>query len=53
MGDHPVTTFLNWASAVSVLGTLLGWLPQIAAALGMFWYCILIYEYFWGRGRAR
>jgi hypothetical protein len=46
MSDHPgVSYVLNWASAVSIMGTLVGWLPEIAAGLGGIWYCVLLYEY--------
>ena len=50
MSDHPVNTIMNWASAISVIGTLVGWLPQITAGVALIWYCILIYEYLRGRG---
>ena len=32
-------------AAGGVISTLMGWLPPIAAALGILWYIICIYEY--------
>lgn len=32
-----------------VLGSLAGWLPPIAAALGIVWYCVLLYDRFYGK----
>ena len=54
MSDHPaVVAFLNWASAASVIGTLLGILPHIAAALGVIWYLILIWDHFAKKRKAK
>jgi hypothetical protein len=47
MHDHPmITSFFNWLSAFSVVGSLLGILPHVAAALGVIWYCVLLYDRF-------
>jgi TctA family transporter len=46
MSDHPV---INMGAIASVLGSLVGWLPPIAAALGIIWYCVLIYDRFFGK----
>lgn len=40
---------LDAASAVAILTSLVGWLPPIAAALGIAWYCVQFYDRFWGR----
>jgi hypothetical protein len=49
MSDQQLNAALNIGSAATVIGSLAGWLPPIAAALGIIWYCIQIYE--WARGR--
>lgn len=36
-------------SASAIVLSLVGWLPPIAAALGIIWYCILIYDRFFSR----
>ena len=43
-GPAVVQTTLNTAGAASIVGTLLGWLPPLAAALGAIWFAIQIYE---------
>lgn len=53
MNNHPVETAFNWAAGLSVVGTIVGWLPAAAAMLGVIWYCILIYDRFYGRDRYR
>lgn len=39
-----VKPYMNWAAAGSVVATIAGWLPALAALLGAIWYCILIYD---------
>lgn len=51
MSEHPVSSFMNWASALSVAGTLLGLLPHVAAGLGAIWYCVLLYDRFVSKKR--
>jgi hypothetical protein len=51
--SHETETLMNWAAGVTVVGTLLGWLPHIAATLGIVWYCILIYDRFFGDKNGR
>ena len=34
-------------SAGAIIGSLVGFLPHFAAALGVFWYCVQIYDRFW------
>jgi hypothetical protein len=51
MTDNPVAHAMNWASALSVLGTLVGWLPEIAAGLAAVWYLVLLYDYLFVKGR--
>jgi hypothetical protein len=43
---HAVKVAVDTISAMFALGTLLNWLPAIAAGLSIIWYCIRIYEYF-------
>lgn len=40
---------LDAASAIAIFTSLLGWLPPIAAGLGILWYCVQFYDRFWGR----
>ena len=50
MSDHPVATAaMNLTAGATVIGSLIGWLPSIAALLGIIWYCILIYDRFFKR----
>jgi TctA family transporter len=46
MNDHPL---INIGAIASVLGSLVGWLPPIAAALGIIWYLVLLYDRFFNR----
>lgn len=32
-----------------MLGSFAGYLPPIAAALGIIWYCVLLYDRFFGK----
>lgn len=36
---------IDAAAAAAVVGTLIGWLPAIAAALGIVWYGMLMYAW--------
>jgi hypothetical protein len=51
VNEHPFSAILNWASALSVVGTLLGVLPSIAAGLAIIWYCVLLYDRFFAKTR--
>jgi len=42
--DHLNTWLGNLFSAGAIVGTLLGWLPVLAALIGAVWYCVQIYE---------
>ena len=49
MVDHndPLTLIrhaFDWISAGAIVGSLVGYLPPLAAALAIIWYCIQIYE---------
>jgi hypothetical protein len=46
-----MTSFLNWVAGVSVVGTLIGILPHVAAALGVIWYLVLLYDRFVSKRR--
>lgn len=39
-----LTSFLNWVAGGTVIGTLIGWLPSIAAAFSICWIGIQIYD---------
>ncbi len=45
---HASTDLHSWAgnifSAAAIVGTFMGWLPALAAGVGMCWYLIKIYE---------
>ena len=41
---HPITAGIDAAAAAAILGALFGWLPYAAAALGLCWYSIQIWE---------
>jgi hypothetical protein len=51
MTEHhnSIHTAMDVAAPVSVLGAIAGWLPPIAAALGIIWYCVLLYDRFCGK----
>lgn len=36
-------------AASTIIGSLLGWLPAIAAGIGIVWYALLFYEKITGR----
>lgn len=43
--SHNVSAWMgNLLSASAIVGTILGFLPALAAAIGMIWYLIKIYE---------
>ena len=42
---------LGTVSGVTVLGTVMKFLPAIAAILSIVWYCIRIYE--WARSKVK
>ena len=45
--DHfppPASYFVDLVSAGAIVGTLIGWLPYVAAVVGLVWYCIQIWE---------
>ena len=45
MQDHPIITWtISLASAGTIISTVLGWLPPIAAGAALFWYYIQISE---------
>lgn len=44
INDDPQKVLIDVAAAGTVLGTLAGWLPVIAAALAIVWYIIRILE---------
>jgi hypothetical protein len=47
MDDHVSTAVRitgDVSAAMAVVATILGFLPPLAAFVGMVWYCILIYE---------
>jgi hypothetical protein len=39
-----LTWVLNWVAGGTVLGTLIGWLPSIAAAFSIVWIGMQIYD---------
>lgn len=44
ISDDPQKVMIDVAAAGTVLGTLAGWLPVVAAALAIIWYIIRILE---------
>lgn len=47
-----LTSFLNWVAGGTVIGTLIGLLPSIAAAFSIVWIGIQIYDR-WRHGPKR
>jgi hypothetical protein len=43
--DQQIASFFNWASAITLVGTLLGWLPNILALMGIIWYGMQAYDW--------
>lgn len=43
--SHPLMKLGDGAAALGVFGTVMGWLPAIAAILGVVWYLILIFSW--------
>lgn len=35
---------IDWAAAGTILATIAGWLPPVAALFAIIWYSILIYD---------
>ena len=65
MSDH-LHTWINWvldhmvirllleiASVFSIASAIAGWLPPLAAILGIGWYAVLFYDRFFGRDKNR
>ena len=50
MEDH-TKHLLDTVSGVTAIGTIMKFLPAIAALLSIIWYCIRIYE--WARSKAK
>lgn len=46
MTSHPGTPALDIGAAGLVITSLLGYLPPLAAILGITWYCVLFYDRF-------
>lgn len=42
----PLTVPGEVLSASVIIASLAGWLPPIAALLGIVWYCVLLYDRF-------
>lgn len=34
-------------SASTIIASIMGWLPPLAALMGIIWYCVLLYDRFW------
>ncbi len=43
---HNPSHIVDAGAAGVILGTLVGWLPPIAAILGIAWYAVLFYDRF-------
>lgn len=46
MTNHPV---YDVASIGLIVGALAGWLPPLAAGMGVIWYSVLLYDRFIGK----
>lgn len=46
MSQHPIQTAGEALAATSIVASIAGWLPPIAAAFGIAWYCVLLYDRF-------
>lgn len=44
MQDNPITHWLDALSVGTMLATLAGWLPAMAALASLVWTCIRIFE---------
>lgn len=42
--SHPAQTAIDTVSAGAIIGSLLNYLPPLAAAIAMLWYLVQIYE---------
>lgn len=50
---HYFTAAMDIAAAAGILGSIIGFLPPMGAALGVIWYIVLFYDRFLGRGRTK
>lgn len=46
MNDHPVRIAGDFASIATIIGTVAGWLPYLAALAAFLWYGVLFYDRF-------
>lgn len=46
MSTNPANTAMDIGAAGLVVSSLIGWLPPIAAMLGICWYAVLFYDRF-------
>ena len=49
---HPhggISAIIDVAAGVAVLGSLVGYLPDVAAGMAIVWYVIQFYSWFFGR----
>ncbi len=44
MSDSTAVVAGHGIAGAAVLGTLIGWLPAVAAVFGILWYAVCIYE---------
>lgn len=44
LNDRPSNLWGDLAAASTIVGTLVGWLPYLAAGLGVVWYCVQFWE---------
>ena len=52
--DHTAARIiLDITSVVAISSAIAGWLPPIAAILGIGWYCVLFWDRFFGRDREK
>lgn len=49
--EQQIKAMLDVASISTVIATLLGWLPNVAALFTLIWTGIQIYEYFKKKGK--
>lgn len=43
-GQNVTNWVVNTAAISTIISTIIGWLPQIAAFIAMLWYAIQVYE---------
>ena len=51
--DPIISTPAHAVAPVAVLGTIVGYLPAVAALMAVIWYCLLIYDWVEKRWRKR